>query len=488
MRDQPMLSRRRLAAATALAPLAAAALVRGARAQGRTEIQFWHAMTSPLGDVVADIVKKFNESQARYTVVPVFKGGYVETLTNAIAAWRAGQAPHIVQMFDVGTGSMIAAGPAIRPVHQLFAEAGINVDVNQYLPGVRGYYSTTDGKLMSMPFNSSTAVMWYNKDAFRTAGLDPEKPPATWAEVRAAAKKIVDTKATPGGMTTSWPTWIQFEQFSAIHDVPYATLANGFGGLGAELRINSALHVRHLTTMAEMAKEGTFKYGGRNNAADPLFPSGECAIGFGSSAGRAAIVRDAKFNWGIAFLPYYQDAVDGPSEAMNMLAGLNPEAMTPDQALVALKQLKAANTAPGPINSVIGGASLWVMTAPNRRPEEYKAAAEFFGFISRPEIDAEWHQRTGYVPITFGGYELSRSQGFYEKNPGADLPIHQLTRGTMTDNSRGFRLGRMVEIRSTIEEEMEKTLQGSQTPQQALDNAVARGNRVLREFERANRG
>ena len=452
MNDRRLFSRRSIAAAAALAPLGAPALIGSAHAQKRTEIQFWHAMTSPLGDIVNDVVKKFNDSQSRYTVTPVFKGGYVETLTNAIAAWRAGQAPHIVQMFEVGTGSMIAAGPAIKPTHQLFAEAGMTVDVNQYLPGVRGYYSNTQGQLMSMPLNSSTAVMWYNKDAFRAAGLDPEKPPATWPEVRAAATKLAQAKATPSPMTTSWPTWIQFEQFSAIHNIPYATLANGFGGLGAELRINSALHVRQLTTLAEMAKEGTFKYGGRNNTPDPLFPSGECAIGFASSASRAAIARDAKFNWGAGFLPYYPDAIAEP------------------------------------INSVIGGASLWVMTAPNRRPEEYKAAAEFFGFISRPEIDAEWHQRTGYVPITFGGYELSKTQGFYEKNPGADLPIHQPTRGTMTDNSKGFRLGRMVEIRSIIEEEMEKTLQGGQTPQQAMDNAVSRGNRVLREFERQNRG
>jgi sn-glycerol 3-phosphate transport system substrate-binding protein len=456
MRDRRLpshrrLTRRSIAAAAMLSALAVPALIQPAVAQQRTEIQFWYGLGGALGEEVQRVVQKFNDSQTQYTVVATFKGGYVETLTNAIAAWRAGQAPHIVQMFEVGTGSMMAAGPAIKPVHQLFTEAGMTVDVNQYLPGVRGYYSNTQGQLMSMPFNSSTAVMWFNKDAFRAAGLDPEKPPRTWDEVRAAAKKIVDTKAAPCGMTTSWPTWIQIEQFSAIHNVPYSTLANGFGGLGTELRINSPLHVRHLTTLVEMAKEGSFKYGGRNNSADPLFPSGECAIGFGSSAARASVARDAKFNWGMTFLPYYPDAIAEP------------------------------------INSVIGGASLWVMTAPNRTPAEYKAAAEFFAFISRPENDAEWHQRTGYVPITFGGYELSRAQGFYDRNPGADIPIQQLTRGTMTDSSRGFRLGRMVELRSIIEEEMEKALQGGQTPQQAMDTAVARGNRVLREFERANR-
>ncbi len=450
MRDQPMISRRALAAGGALA--LAAPAIPPARAQGRAEVQFWYGLGGALGEVVQDLVKKFNESQAATTIVATFKGTYPETLAAAIAAWRAGQAPHIVQMFEVGTGSMMAAGPAIRPVHQLFAEAGMSVDVSQYLPGVRGYYSTTDGKLMSMPFNSSTAVMWYNKDAFKAAGLDAEQPPATWPALREAARKLAAAKPTPNVMTTSWPTWIQFEQLGAIHNQPFATLANGFGGLGTELEVNGPLFQKHLSTLVEMSKEGTFKYGGRDNAADPLFPSADCAIGFGSSAGRAAIARDAKFNWAAAFLPFYPDVIASP------------------------------------INSVIGGASLWVMTAPNRSAAEYKGAAEFFAFLSRPEIDAEWHQRTGYVPITFAGYELSRQQGYYDRNPGADLPIRQLTRGSMTDNSRGFRLGRMPELRNIIQEEMEKSLQGQQAPKQALDTAVARGNRVLREFERANRG
>jgi sn-glycerol 3-phosphate transport system substrate-binding protein len=445
-----MVSRRLLAAAGGLA--LATPFIPRAGAQSRPEVQFWYGLGGPLGEIVQDVVKKFNESQSQVTVVATFKGSYVETLTAAIAAWRANQAPHIVQMFEVGTGSMMAAGPAIKPVHQLFADAGMTVDVNQYLPGVRGYYSTTDGKLMSMPFNSSTSVMWYNKDAFKAAGLDPEKPPATWPALREAAKKLLAAKATPGVMTTSWPTWIQFEQLGAIHDKPFATLANGFGGLGTELQINAPLFVNHLTTLVEMNKEGTFKYGGRDNTPDPLFPAGDVAIGFMSSGSRAQIARDSKFAWAPGFLPFYPDAIGSP------------------------------------INSVIGGASLWVMTAPNRSATEYKGVAEFFQFLSRPENDADWHQRTGYVPITFGGYELSRKQGFYEKNPGADLPIQQLTRGTMTDNSKGFRLGRMVELRNIIQEEMEKSLQGNQTPKQALDLAVSRGNRVLRDFERQNRG
>lgn len=444
------MKRRHLLAGSA-AVMAAPAVLRAASAQSRTEVTFWHGLANPLGLEVERVCTRFNDSQSTYKVNPVFKGGYVETLTSAVAAWRAGQAPHIVQMFEVGTGSMLAAGPAVKQVWQLFEETGVAVDAEQYLPGVRGYYSTADGKLASMPFNSSTTVVWYNKDAFRKAGLNPDAFPKTWPELVEAARKLKAANATPTPVSTAWPTWAHFEQYSAIHDLPFSTLSNGFEGLGTELKINSAPHVKHLNRLLEMAKEGTFRYGGRDNAGEVLFPSGEAAVMFTSSGFRARVSREAKFDWGVAMLPN------------------DPEVRAE------------------PINSVIGGASLWVMTAPSRTPAEYKAVAEFFKFISQPENDAEWHQRTGYVPITHGGFEVSKKQGFYEKNPGADIPILQLTRGTMTANSRGFRLGRFVEIRNIIQEEMEKSLQGNQNAQQALDSAVQRGNRVLREFERTNR-
>jgi sn-glycerol 3-phosphate transport system substrate-binding protein len=271
----------------------------------------------------------------------------------AIAAFRAGHAPHVVQMFEVGTATMMAARGAVKPVHELMREAAVPFDPSAYVPAIRGYYSLPDGRMMSMPFNSSTAIMFYSTDAFQRAGLDPEKPPRTWAELRAAARRIRATNAAPCGFSTAWPTWTQFEQFSAIHNIPLATKANGMEGMDAELRINSPLHVRHVQTLIDMQKEGSFKYGGRDAAADAIFPSGECAILHASSGVRARIVRDAKFKWAAAMLPYYDDVAGAPK------------------------------------NSIIGGASFWVMTAPRRTAEEYKGVAEFFRFLGRPEVVAK---------------------------------------------------------------------------------------------------
>lgn len=430
---------------------AALAVPASVSAQGRIRVVFWHSMNGVLGEETNRICAGFNAAQTEVEIVPVYKGTYPEALTAAIAAWRAGQAPHLVQMFEVGTGSMLAAGPAVKQTWQLIQESGVAIDPAAYIGAVKGYYSLADGRLASMPFNSSTSVMWLNADAMERAGLDPARAPATWAEVIATAQAIKSKAATPTATTTSWFSWIQMEQYAAMHDLEFATKANGFEGLDTELRVNSAPFVKQLSRLMDMSKEGLFRYAGRDNAPDPLFSSGEAAISFMSSGTRSAVTRDAKFKWIEAPLPY------------------DPE-------------VKAQ-----PINSIIGGASLWTMTAPGRTAPEYKGVAQFLAHIAQPAVDAEWHQRTGYVPVTLGGFEESKRQGFYDKNLGAAVPIEQLTRGTVTANSRGFRLGRMPEIRNIVYEEVERALQGQQTAQGALDNVVGRGNRVLREFERANR-
>jgi sn-glycerol 3-phosphate transport system substrate-binding protein len=440
--------RRTLLAASAAA--AAAPLIRPARAQAaRTKVVWWHAMTAALAAEVARLTDAFNASQNDVEVTQIYKGTYPDVLTATIAAYRAGQAPHIAQIFEVGTGTMLTAGKAAKQLWELAKETGVTIDPNVYIPSVRGYYSLADGRMASMPFNSSTAVMWINRDAFRKAGLDPTEPPATWQEVVAATQAIKAKSAAEIPMTTAWPTWIQLEQYSALHNIPFATQADGFNGLDAELTINSKPHVTHIARLLDMAKDGTFKYAGRDNAADPLLLSGQCGIHFDSSGMRGDLVKNAKYDWAAAFLPYDPEIIKAP------------------------------------LNSIIGGASLWTMTAPDRTPAEYKGVAQFLTFLGTPENAAAWHQHTGYVPVTLAGFELSKQQGFYTKNPGADLPVLQLTRGTVTNNSRGLRLGRLPEIRNIIQEELEKALQGGQTAQQAMDNAVTRGNKVLREFQKS---
>ena len=441
------MKRRTLLAGTAA--LAAAPLIRARAQAAKTKIVWWHAMTASLGEAVNHQVEAFNQSQTAVEVQAIYKGGYSDLLNAAIAASRAGQAPHLAQIFEVGTGTMLAAGKAVKQVWELSKETGVTLDPKTYIPAVRGYYSLTDGRMASMPFNSSTSVMLYSKDAFRKAGLDPDKPPATWEDVVKAAQVIKAKSAAEVPCTSAWLSWIQLEQYSSLHNIAFASEADGFAGLGAKLEINSKAHVKNMARLLEMSKDGSFVYAGRDNAPDQLLVSGKAGIHFDSSGMRGDLVKSAKFDWGAAYLPYDPELIKSP------------------------------------LNSIIGGASLWTMTAPNRTPDEYKAVATFLQFIGKPENDAYWHQHTGYVPVTLAGFELSKQQGFYQKNPGADLPVLQLTRGTVTANSKGLRLGRLPEIRNIIYEEMEKGFQGKQTAQQAMDSAVERGNKVLREFQKA---
>src|SRR6266568_1791155 len=388
------------------------------------QVEFWHGLTQPLGGMLEQIAADFNASQKEYRVNASFKGQYPEVMTGAIAAFRAGNAPGIVQMFEVGTATMMAAKGAVKPVYELMQESGLPFDPNAFVPAVKGYYSTPDGKMLSMPFNSSTTIMFYNKDAFAKVGLDPEKPPLTWADM---------------------------ENFGAIHNVAFATKEDGFAGIDAELTFNGPVFVKQIQNLIDMQKAGLFKYGGRDSAGDAFFASGECAIIHDSSGLRGRVIREAKFAWGAAPLPYWPDVKDAPK------------------------------------NSILGGASFWVLKSPNRKPEEYKGIAEFFNYINKPEIAAKWSMDTGYVPVTTAAFEIIKKSGYYEKNPGADVAYLQMTRTEPTDNSKGLRLGNMPEIRNIMQEELEKAFQGQQDAQQALDTAVQRGNVVLRNFERTNK-
>ena len=203
-----------------------------------TEIQWWHSMTGANGDRVNAMADGFNKSQSNYKVTPVYKGSYDESMTAAIAAFRAGKAPNIVQVFEVGTATMMSAKGAIVPVYKLMKDAGEKFDPKSYVGAVAGYYTDSKGNMLSFPFNSSTPVFYINKDAFKKAGLDPNVAPKTWKEFAGVAGKL---KASGQACvyTTGWPSWVHIENFSAWHNLPIGTMENGIAGLGTKFTVNS---------------------------------------------------------------------------------------------------------------------------------------------------------------------------------------------------------------------------------------------------------
>jgi sn-glycerol 3-phosphate transport system substrate-binding protein len=412
-----------------------------------TDVMWWHAMSGELGRQLEKLATDFNASQSEYRIVPTYKGNYTETVSAAIFAFRSRTQPAIVQVNEIATATMMAAKGATYPVYELMRDQAETFSPTAYLPAVTGYYTDIAGNMLSFPFNASTPILYYNKNLFRAAGLDPEVPPKTWPEVGAAAKRLRAAGAVCG-FTTAWPSWINVENFAAFHNLPIATRSNGMAGLDAVLIFNNPLMVRHVTQLAEWQKTKVFDYSGRATSAEPRFQKGDCGIFIGSSGTRADILANAKFDVGYGMLPYWPDVEGAPQ------------------------------------NSIIGGATLWVLR--DRPRDEYKGVAKFFAYLSRPEVQAAWHQNTGYLPITRAAFDLTRAQGFYDRNPGTAISIEQITLKMPTDNSKGLRLGSFVLIRDVIDDELEHAFSGKKTAQEALDSAISRGNRLLRQFERAN--
>jgi sn-glycerol 3-phosphate transport system substrate-binding protein len=250
-------------------------------------------------------------------------------------------------------------------------------------------------------------------------------------------------------LTTAWQSWVHLENLSAYHDIPFATKDNGFSGLDTELVFNGPLQVAHIQAMGEWAKDGKFMYAGRRNEGGANFRAGECAFFTESSAGYAGVKDEAQFEFEIRPLPYWSTVKGAPQ------------------------------------NTIIGGSSLWVLSGHDA--DEYKGVAQFLSFLSSSDIQAKWHQDTGYLPITTAAYEQTKAEGFYEKNPGTDIAILQMTGKPTTANSKGLRLGNFDQIRGIIDEELEAVWAGDKTAQEALDSAAMRGDELLRRFEASSR-
>jgi sn-glycerol 3-phosphate transport system substrate-binding protein len=427
-----------------LATTLAATLALANPAHAATELQWWHAMTGGNNSFIVKLADDFNASQTEYKVVPSYKGSYADTMNAGIAAFRAGNAPHLLQVFEVGTATMMAATGAVKPVYKLMADAGEKFDPKAYLPAITGYYSTSKGEMLSFPFNSSSTVMWINKDALKKANI--AEIPKTWPELFEDAKKLKAAGYATCGFSNAWVTWVNLEQLSAWHNLPLSTKANGLDGFDTVLEFNGPLQVKHLETLVELQKDKTYDYSGRTNTGEGRFTSGECPIFLTSSAFFGQVKANAKFDFTNAPMPYYPDVKGAPQ------------------------------------NSIIGGASMWVMGG--KTPEEYKGVAKFLAFLSDTDRQVETHKATGYLPITKASYEKAKAEGFYKDQAYLETPLLELTNKEPTENSRGLRLGNMVQLRDIWAEEIEGALAGKKSAKEALDSAVQRGNAMLRQFER----
>lgn len=409
-------------------------------AAASTELQLWHAMQGAPAEALQKLADRFNALQQTYKVVPLYQGNYQETFNAGLAAARQGKAPHLLQVYEVGTADMMAERNIYKPLYQLAAETHLPLDKEAWFPPAAAFYSDPPGRLLAMPFNSSTPVLYYNRDAFIKAGLDPDKPPVSWYELQPMliALRNADIECP---YITSWQAWVHVENVSAWHNYPVASANNGFGPGRPELLFNSHLMIRHISLLSAWMKSELFIYSGRHDEGEARFASGECAVFSGSSAALAGIAANARFGVGVAQLPHYDD-------------------------------FKGA-----PYNTLLGGAALWVMAG--KSAVENTGTARFLQYLATPEAAIEWHKSTGYVAPTRGAYTALRKSGYYEVQPQMEIAVNQL-RGIHTGTyARGVRLRHFDKIRDILDEELEQVWKGNKPPKQALDDAVARGNVLL---------
>lgn len=412
--------------------------------QDKVTVEFWHSMSGSRLVVLENIVDDFNALHPDMEVRAVFTGTYEETLTKFIAAYRAGTAPNIVQVYEVGTQTMIDSG-AIIPVYQIPEMLGETWDWAQYVTPIVLYYSV-DGNLWSFPFNSSSSMLYYNKDHFRQAGLDPNRPPTTWDEVEEYGKELIEAGVVDHVMSFGWPDW-QFEQQLAIHNYLYANNENGRAGLATQVTWPDEFSVKVFETWTRLSQEKVLLYAGVEYDPNAAFTAGEISMLLQSTSSLSGILRTAgdQFEVGTSFLPRF------PGEPRG--------------------------------NSVVGGGSLWVRKGQSQ--EELRVVWEFFKYLSQPEVAVYWHKGTGYFPATNAALKELMDEGWFVESPNHLTAFLQILSGRQdTAAAIGVRLGPFVEIRDYVRTAMEKAFAGTLSPEAALAEAAAKANRALEEYAR----
>jgi sn-glycerol 3-phosphate transport system substrate-binding protein len=425
---------------------ATASLLSGA-AYAETEITLWHAMGGALGDTVNAIAENFNASQDDYKITPVFKGTYEETLTAGIAAFRAGEQPHILQVFDAGAATVIGAKGATVPVQDLLSDNGADFKIEDYISGVRYFYADTEGKMIGMPFNSSSPVMYYNVDALEAAGVTP---PKTWEEFQSVTAPALK-EAGYVGLSQSHLPWIFTENFMSRHNLPFATNDNGYAGVdGTKILVNNDAIKAHWNAVTKWQDEGFFEWFGTGWGDNQTpFEEGKVAIWLGSSGSFGGLSKkDLPFEFSATYLPYWEAVTKEPKQTF------------------------------------IGGASLFAMAG--KPAEENKATAAFFEFLTKPETQFYWHKETGYVPITEAAYELAKKEGHYDAMPAAEIGIKQLSLPA-GEHTKGYRMGFYVQIRDVMNREYGRILTGETDVETAFATIEKEANGLLERFAKTQK-
>lgn len=317
-----------------------------------------------------------------------------------------------------------------RPLHQVMATAKEKFDAAMLAPELRVGVADAKGKLMALPVAMTTPVLFYNKTAFKKAGLNPDQPPRTWMQLQEAAGKLRDADISCP-YTSSWPAWIHIDNLASLNS---GDVADAKG----RLAFNGYVQVKHVAMLATWHKSFYFIYFGRRNEADRHFAAGECGM-LTSNVSLAAVLRDSPaIDFGVAPLPHHDDVRGAPD------------------------------------HTLADGASLWI--GEGKKPAEYKAAAKFVSFLMTPEIQVEITKMGGYLPMTPVARAVADSKLLATDLVGLKTAYGQL-KGQGAKHP--VRVSQIEPVRAIVEEELEAVWANKKPAKEALDTAVARGNIAL---------
>jgi len=415
-----------------------------ASAQTATDITWWHGMGGKNQEVINQIVTRFNDAQDQCNLTPVSKGSYEEALASGIAAFRSGEQPDILQVFDAGAATIINAPGAVIPAEDLITGAGYDFDRNAFIQGVRHFYADAEGKFVGMPFNSSAPILYLNTEALQEAGVEA---PKTWEEFEAIAPKLKDAGYIP--MTASQLTWMMVENFFSRNNIQFASNNNGYDSVeGTEMDLTNPQLIRMFEKLKEWQDAGYYAYYGAGWADNQTpFEQGKVAMWIGSSGSFGGLQSTASMPFSADFLPYWGD-------------------------------IEGAGT-----NTFIGGAALFAMSG--KTEAQNACTASFFQFLTSPEVQKFYHEATGYVAITTAAYDLTKAEGYYEEQPVAEVGIQQLMLPG-GEWSKGYRLGFYPQIRSIMEREFNRIFADETTVPEAFETIKSEGDALLARFAKTS--
>lgn len=402
------------------------------------EIVMWYSLAGHLGSEIRKLAGDFNKTQSEYVVKPIYKGEYIESLTSFAAAFSAKQPPAIIQVFELGTDTMLQPKGIIKPVDELMTEQGLHLPKDSFLPVVRALYSRSN-QLLAFPFNISIPVIYYNADALMQIGYSEHSFPKTWDKMEVLAAQLKKA-GFACAYTSAYPAWIQIESFSALHGLSLVNQQK------ATVIDNNKAIISHLERLKKWQKKHYFEYGGRASDATFLFTSGRCALFSQSSGSYNSLSELVHFRLGVAAMPL-------------------------DTKISSSRH-----------NNVAGGAALWVGSG--QSAEIYRGVAYFFSYLAQPSVQNRWHQQTGYLPLGLSGvYASIMSKSKH--------PILALAQSDLADSHSipsQPNLGPQNQVRMINDEALEAVFSGIKSPKQAIDEAEKQANYALLRFSRNTYG